>query len=277
LEIQQQELIDRSLHAKIIINAIDSKGLYTDDLHIELPNIDQNTLQRMMRLSAKQNDTSKDVMAMLTRSTGGLFFENNNDLTFGFRELGMIPNVSYLLAFLPQEPPNGKYHSLKVRLKSRSNYMIQARAGYYASANKSQARGTSERRIDGEILRSDAVNELAAVITSEASRTNAGTAALDVVINIDARRFHFVEKDNLWRQNLVFVATLFTDAGDFVTGTELNVKFALKKETFTRMAETGIEMSVTLEAPPGLYRLRGVAQDGLDGKVVASSSSVQIR
>jgi hypothetical protein len=51
------------------------------------------------------------------RAIGGLFFHNNNDLDLGFRELGVVPEVAYLLGLSPEEAPNGKNHSLKVRLK----------------------------------------------------------------------------------------------------------------------------------------------------------------
>ena len=93
--------------------------------------------------------------------------------------------------------------------------------------------------------------------------------ALEVVINIEARRFHFIEKDGLRTQSLVFIASLFDESGNFVTGTELEVIFALKESTFRRMVETGLEMSVALQAPAGSYRMRGVAQDGVEGKAAA--------
>lgn len=123
----------------------------------------------------------------------------------------------------------------------------------------------------------DKLKELAAVISSEPSKTDNGESALEVVITIDARKFRFIEKDGLRTQNLVFIATLFDENGNFVTGTELQVKFALRESTYIRFTETGIEMSVPLQAPPGTYRIRGVAQDGIEGKTVASSGPVQIR
>jgi hypothetical protein len=215
-------------------------------------------------------------MAILATSTGGLFFQNNNDLDLGFRKLGMIPEFSYLLGFSPQVAPNGKFHGLKVRMRSKNDYVIQARLGYWAIA-KQQEPPVQERRVDREVMGSEVVRDLAAVISSEPSRTDTGDPVLEVVLNVDARKFHFVEKDGLRTQRLVFIATLFDDSGHFVTGTELEIKFALKESTFIRMTETGLEMSVTLTAPPGAYRLRGVAQEGIDGKVVASSLPVQIR
>ncbi|MBP1599235.1 MAG: hypothetical protein H6Q05_4612 [Acidobacteria bacterium] len=171
---------------------------------------------------------------------------------------------------------DGKYHGLKVRLKSRNNnYLIQARPGYWAA--KQGEAPLQERRVDREITGSEAVTELAAVITSESSKADNGEPAVEVVLKIDPRGFHFVEKNGVRAQSLIFIAALYDESGNFVTGTELNVKFALQEPTFMRMTETGLEMSVMLKAPPGAYRLRGVAQDGVDGKVVASTLPVRIR
>ena len=136
LESDQQNIINHALRSGVVINALDAKGLYTDDLHMDVPNINGDTLMRMMRFSAREKDIRNDIMAILAASTGGLFFHNNNDLNFGFRELGMVPEVSYLLAFSPQDASDGKYHDLKVRLRPRNNYVIQARPGYWATKRR---------------------------------------------------------------------------------------------------------------------------------------------
>ena len=140
LEAEQQKVIDHALHAEVVINALDGKGLYTEDPPEVVPGADERSILRMVLLGGKEKDLRNDVMGILSTSTGGLFFQNNNDLNLGFRELGMIPEVSYLLGFSPQEAPNGKYHSLKVRMKPRNDYVIQARPGYWAVTKNSRSR-----------------------------------------------------------------------------------------------------------------------------------------
>lgn len=277
LEAEHQKVIDHALHADVVINALDAKGLYAEDPPEVTRGADERSIRHMVELGTKEKDLGNDIMAILASSTGGLFFQNNNDLDLGFRKLGMIPEVSYLLGFSPKEAPNGKYHRLKVRMKSRNDYAIQARQGYWAVTKKQPEPPVQERRVDREIMGSDMLRELAAVISSEPAKADNGDPALEVVLNIDARKFHFVEKDGVRNQRLVFIATLFDDSGNFMTGTELEIKFALKESTFIRMTETGLEMSVILQAPPGTYRLRAVAQDTIDGKIVSTTLPVEIR
>ena len=73
-----------------------------------------------------------------------------------------------------------------------------------------------------------------------------------------------------------FVAALFRENGDFVSGKEGEFKLALKDSTFAQFSATGISTQVSIDAPPGSYRLRGVVADS-EGKVTASTLGVQIR
>ena len=106
-----------------------------------------------MRPQSESNDT----MAILSASIGGLFFQNNNDLDLGLRELGLLPEYSYSLALAPPGAPDGKYHTLKVRLKQSRGYELQARPGYFAAVNR---RPHAERRIDQEMLSAGTLDEV---------------------------------------------------------------------------------------------------------------------
>jgi hypothetical protein len=43
------------------------------------------------------------------------------------------------------------------------------------------------------------------------------------------------------------------------------------------LAKTGLSVVMTLEAPPGSYSVRAVAQDALEGKLAAAGETVQIK
>jgi hypothetical protein len=80
---------------------------------------------------------------------------------------------------------------------------------------------------------------------------------------------------------LVEVGVVVRDVRSHTVGglsrNDFEIEFALKEGSFNRMAESGLDASFTLQASPGSYRLRGVVQDGIDGKVVASTRLVEIR
>ena len=90
-------------------------------------------------------------MAEMADGTGGVFFQNNNDMNAGFRTVGGLAEFSYVLVFSPSElKPNGKYHKLKVSLAASakdSHLSVQARRGYFAPS----AALNSARKEDQEI------------------------------------------------------------------------------------------------------------------------------
>ena len=84
-------------------------------------------------------------MAGLAFDTGGVFFENDNDLEAGFRKTAGLADAFYLLAFSPQDlKHDGAFHPIKVKLVSWKGLSVQARHGYYAP-KRSEDRGLAER------------------------------------------------------------------------------------------------------------------------------------
>lgn len=107
LDREKDRVINQALHAGVVINALDAKGL-----NAEAPVRPFNEPQTagVMPLSTFQFEASKlnvqiftanEAMSDFAQSTGGLFFHNNNDLASGFHLLGSLPEVSYMLGFHP--------------------------------------------------------------------------------------------------------------------------------------------------------------------------------
>jgi hypothetical protein len=76
---------------------------------------------------------------------------------------------------------------------------------------------------------------------------------------------------------LTLVAALFDAQGNMIAGKEAQMQLALKPETFERFSKTGLGGTMTLEAPPGVYRLRVVVEEAKGGKISATGRNVQIQ
>src|SRR5260370_18918835 len=87
-------------------------------------------LKTMYRVTSQQEN--EYVLGDLAYGTGGTFFHNSNDLQGGLRLAGLAPEVSYVLAFSPQNRKmDGQYHVLRVALAKKLKYSVQARRGYF--------------------------------------------------------------------------------------------------------------------------------------------------
>jgi VWFA-related protein len=101
LEREQDEVVNHALRSGVVINALDAKGLYADEPIVATPGAKVESIVRMAMLGTIPKDMNNDAMVTLAAGTGGLFFHNNNDLDLGFHDLGVVPEVSYMLGFEP--------------------------------------------------------------------------------------------------------------------------------------------------------------------------------
>jgi hypothetical protein len=216
-----------------------------------------------------------DTMAALAAGTGGAFYHNNNDLAQGFRELGMMPETTYVLGFSPSDVvADGRFHSLKVRLAADKHYSLQARLGYTAPSANAAAPVSPLSRLDSEVMASDTVTDLPAWFTWEQW---AGPPGITMVAHLDVNRLRFETSQDRRTQRLTIVAVLLDSRGGFVTGKRSELALNFTEATFAQLAKTGYTAAMTLKAPPGTYSARAVAQDALEGKLAAASSDVQVK
>jgi hypothetical protein len=127
-----------------VINALNAKGLYAEapggnqreqSLEGTFSVSPRNSMYETQQVFARM-EAEKGAMTDFAESTGGKFFNNNNDFLRGLNELA-APEVSYLLAFSPHPlKHDGKFHNLKVEVKTTGHISVYARKGYFAPADE---------------------------------------------------------------------------------------------------------------------------------------------
>jgi VWFA-related protein len=273
LETEQDELINRALHAGVIIDSLDAKGLYVQDA----PQIPMGGSARSVivqqGMGTSPQESANDALAVMAYGTGGIFFHNNNDLTLGLREM-MAPTTTYLLGFAPDAATDGKYHRLKVRVTAPGHYEIQSRPGYVAAPVTATAEA-QPRKIDELVLAADTRSDAAASIASSIQTGEDGTKSAAATLHIDLKHMTFRELFGRRDQKIVFIAVLTDQQGNYITGKEYRIDLALKQDTYEKSAEGGFNATAILTAPKGKYRLRGVAEVGA-GAITATTLEVEI-
>jgi hypothetical protein len=281
LERERDRLIDQCLHAGIVINTMDARGLYVEapgrpiDELLDEPAVPESTFHFETVTQLSRIEAPTDIMVNFAESTGGLFFHNNNDLAFGFQELGAMPSVSYILGFRPPDDGlDGRYHKLKVRLASIKSYAIEARPGYFADAK--EIAGSQDRRsvLDREVMSNSSSDGFPIAVTWQPGQA-AGSIAIRA--HIDVSRLQFPVQDGRHVQRLEFVTALLDRNGEVISSKEGTMDFALTDATYLRLSESGVNAGFTLEAPPGKYRLRMVVQDAVEGKLASSVQAVEVQ
>lgn len=115
---------------------LDSRGLYTNNSFtgssLDVSNWGSGT-PAMDRQTLATAHANTDALSELAHETGGLFFENNNDLQKGIRRAFSDGRQYYTLAYVPVNKNfDGKYRTIHVEVKGKG-MIVHAKPGYWAT------------------------------------------------------------------------------------------------------------------------------------------------
>ena len=277
-EFDVDNIIDRAMRANITISALDARGLYVvipgGDITERVSRNGQvagiEGLYQMSSASAEE-----DVMAELADATGGVFFHNDNDLAEGFRTVASTPEYYYVLAFSPQNLKlNGRFHNLKVTLKTTGKYSIQARRGYFAPKQLNGPEQEAKQEIEDALFSQEELHDLPIDLHTQFFKPSDTEAKLTVLAHVDVKQLHFRKGDGRNNSNLTIVAGIFDRNGNLVVGNEKVLQMRLKDETLAKM-DPGLSVKSNFDVKPGSYLVRLVVRDA-EGQIAAENGAIQI-
>ncbi len=278
MERRTDGITEACLRAHIVVNGLDDEGLLGDGS--ESPEslgarggpragwAGQTLMQRAQIVTEFMGDAAA--------ATGGKLIQNNNDLAGSLRALTAMPEVSYQLGFSSADPPNGKYHKLKVTLAKGSGLAVSARAGYLSEVRAS-APETAQQHIDRVVASREAIDQVPATLKVSASAGKDGRYRIQVDILIDAKRLPFGERDGASLQELTFVTVLEDAQGNFLEGKQALMDMALTSATRAGLEQKGIRAGTSFVAPKGDYRVREVIREAVHNHFGAYDTALQVR
>ncbi|HUQ86634.1 MAG TPA: VWA domain-containing protein, partial [Vicinamibacterales bacterium] len=119
-----QDVWDACNRNNTAIYAVDPRGLATGAFDMSV-NVSQSTSQAYL-------NSSLDTLRELAENTDGRAIVNRNDLAAGMKQIIKDSSAYYLVGYNSNlAPTDGKFHSIKVRVK-RSGLQVRHRQGYWA-------------------------------------------------------------------------------------------------------------------------------------------------
>ena len=273
-------IVEHANRANIVINAIDARGLYTANLmgDISSPGMDAPALvgQKANYRLGEQMEL-QFVLMDFAYGTGGRFFHNSNDLEGGLKQLGMVPDVSYVLGFSPQnQRMDGHYHTIKVTLSEKQKYAIQARRGYFAPKKVDDPGESGKQEIQEAIFSRDEIYDLSLTMQTQYFKSEDAGTHLSVVSHLDLKGMQFRKAEGRNFDDVTFATAIFDENGKFVAGGEKLYKMRLFDATFEKMSRTGVTMKTTFTVKPGKYLVRQVVRDTEGSQMAARNGTVVI-
>ena len=286
LEYDYNELIDRALRSQVVIGSIDARGLYVvvpygDASHEGRPDIpipgEAYAPASRTQLDVASASAESDILSVLAYSTGGVFFQNNNDMNEGFRRVAENPEFYYILGFTPQTlKSDGKFHTLKVSLTNRQKYDVQARRGYYAPRHDIDAAEEAKLEISDEVFSSEELHDLPVALHTEFFKPTDDSAKLTVLARVDVKRLHYRQAQDRNNNDLTVVTAVFDRNGNFLQGDQKTLQMRWKSETLQTKLASGITLKSSFDLKPGRYLVRVVARDTEQKVMSAENGAVEI-
>ena len=286
LEYDYNDIIDRALRGQVVISSLDARGLYTvipggdasnpGDPDVPIPGQRIPSTPRSL-LDTQEAAANDDILAVLAYSTGGTFFHNNNDMNEGLRRVADLPESYYMLGFTPQNLKlDGKFHTLKVTLKTKGKFDLQSRRGYFAPKHDIDAAEEAKREIEDEVLSSEELHDLPVALHTQFFKAADNSAKLTVLARVDVKRLHYKQTENRSENKLTIVTAVFDRNGNFMEATEKTVEMKWKSETLQNKLSSGITLKSSFDVKPGRYLVRVVARDSEQQVMSAENGAVEI-
>jgi VWFA-related protein len=277
---EKNDIIDRAIHANVIISSLDARGLY-----VVVPGGDISTRTSMIAATAgvrSQYDLASasqqaDVLAELAEGTGGSFFHNNNDLDEGLKRVAVAPDYVYMLGFSPQNLKlDGSFHGLKVTLKNRKGFSLQGRRGYYAPKHLLDPTETAKQEIEEALFSREEMNDIPIQLHTQFFKSGEFNAKLAVVARVDLTHLRFRKVDGRNRNDLTVVSALFDRNGNYVQGTNKQVEMRLMDSTLENKQRSAITLRSNFDVTSGSYLVRLVVRDAEGQMMAAQNGAVEI-
>jgi VWFA-related protein len=275
---EESDIIDRALHANVVVSALDARGLYADPLMGDASKPAPTNMVTAV-LESQYHSTAalvnSDILSEFAYGTGGALFHNNNDLEEGFRRLATA-QYYYLLGFSPQNLKlDGRYHNLKVTLKAPQNLSVQARKGYYAPKKIPDAAEQAKEEIQDALFSQEEMHELPVDLHTQFFKTTDVDARLAVLAHVDVKHLHFRRVEDRNGNELTVVSALFDRNGHFVSAVAKILTMRLRDETLEHRLQSGLTMKSSFDVKPGSYLVRLVVRDA-EGDISAENGAIEI-
>jgi VWFA-related protein len=282
------EIIDAAVKAKVVLNSLDPRGLWVgatvDASQSSLggrSGANPALLFRMQRFDHFTAFVESGVLDDMANGTGGSLFHNNNDLDEGLRELAAAPEVYYVLGFAPQNLRlDASFHALKVSLKTNPQVSlnIQARKGYFAPRQASDAEENARAEIEEAIFSTEELSELPVELLTRYYKVSDTDAKVAVLCRIDPRHIQFRKADGRNLNILTVASALFDRNGNFVSAIEKTIDIKMKDATLAKQMATGaMTIRTDFSVQPGSYLIRLVVRDSEGQLMSAQTGAVAVQ
>jgi VWFA-related protein len=291
-------VIDAANRANVSIYTMDAAGLRTESEQAKIR--DQVNRAGSAGLSRRSNasgfadapltkelEKNEDVLRQdphtglgeLAQGTGGLLFENTNNLRRGFERIESDLRNYYLLGYTPANATyDGKFRSIEVRVK-RSGLVVAARKGYFAVPDTGGAPvNTWEAPALGLAARRPVPNAFPLRAAALWFPATGKTSVVPVLVHLKTApmTFEASQDEKTFKSDFAIVVRFIGPQNHTVRKVSQHYEMSGPIEELQRAKNSDVIFYREAELPPGVYTMETIAFDQPSGQGSIRYSTVEI-
>jgi len=267
-----RNLIDAANRASVVIDSVDTRGLqyYGPTAADNTSGMSARQIARIPMQRANQVFRSQDGLVMLAHDTGGVFYQNSNDMLGDVEKAVKDSDGYYLIAYHPPadtfdaKTGQPRFHNVKVRVKI-AGLNVRYRSGFL---NHSDALQEPPPRTAGEQIRRALYSPFGSGaihlrLTALFSNSTAQGSFLTGLLHFEGRDLNFTDQPDGWHKAVIdVVAVTFGEQGQAVDTSSRTYAVNLKGEAYQTALASGLTYQFQHPVKkPGYYQLRVALRD----------------
>lgn len=288
-------LTDKASRAGVVINTLDARGLkaqrgvsrFTDPGNEATSalfggntgggagSFGRGPTQGMFENLALDTISGHQGLGILAEATGGVSVMNTDNFSAGLDKV-MGRSSYYMLAYRPNEPFDGKFHKLDVKV-DRPGAKVYSRIGYYAKPDTPIRDMTKEQAVIRAARSPLAKREVNIAGVLQYRFTPQNRADIDINLAIDANNLDFIQHaDGKYRATFDVIGFIINGLGKQEDGFSQEVTAAYSPEEYKAALANGISFTGHALLAPGTYQVRAVIRETSTGRLGTVSQYIEV-
>ena len=268
-----------AVRANMAIYSVDSRGLQA------LPPVGDATKGSLrgtaaysggaMQSQLDANFGSQEVLATLSKDTGGKAFFDSNDFGPAFQQIQHDTEAYYILGFRSTNTMrDGSYRRLTIRV-NRNDVKLDYRPGYYAPADF-QHQKTEDREVAlTEQMRSDLpATDVAVYLQALYFRMDDNRFFVPVSLIVPGSQIPFLKNGDRDKASIDILGQVKNAQGISVGDVRETVKLTL--DASQQVSRKNIQYSTGFTLAPGRYHLKFVVRENQTGRMGSFEADLQV-
>jgi hypothetical protein len=228
-----------------------------------------------MQSQLDANFGSQEVLATLSKDTGGKAFFDSNDFAPAFQQIQHDTEAYYILGFRSANTMrDGSYRRLTIRV-NRNDVKLDYRPGYYAPADFQHQKTEDREQALTEQIRSDLpATDVAVYLQALYFRMDDNRFFVPISLIVPGSQIPFLKNGDRDKASIDILGQVKNAQGISVGDVRDTVKLAL--DASQQVSRKNIQYSTGFTLAPGRYHLKFVVRENQTGRMGSFEADLQV-